>query len=63
MLIITNQSVAKGNHITYTINGHVTTDMTDESPKALTEGVIALQIHAGFTMDIQFKDLKIKILK
>jgi hypothetical protein len=54
--------VANGNHVTYTINGHLTTDLTDESPKALKEGVIALQIHAGFTMDIQFKDLKIKVL-
>lgn len=52
-----------GNHVKYTINGHVTTDLTDESPKALKEGVIALQIHAGYTMEIQFKDLKIKILK
>ena len=55
--------VANGNHVTYTINGHLTTDLTDESPKALKEGVIALQIHAGYTMEIQFKDLKIKLLK
>ena len=54
--------VAKGNHITYTINGHLTTDLTDESPKALKEGVIALQLHAGFTMEILFKDIKIKLL-
>jgi hypothetical protein len=54
--------VAKGNHITYTINGHLMTDLTDESPKALTEGVLALQLHAGFTMDIQFKDIKIKLM-
>jgi hypothetical protein len=39
------------------------TDLTDDSPKALKDGVIALQIHGGFTMDIQFKDLKIKVLK
>jgi len=54
--------VAKGNHITYTINGHLMTDLTDNSPKEVKEGVIALQIHGGFTMDIQFKDLKIKLL-
>ncbi|HWE04273.1 MAG TPA: DUF1080 domain-containing protein [Tepidisphaeraceae bacterium] len=52
-----------GNHVTYTINGHVMTDLTDDSPKAVHEGVIALQIHAGFTMDIEFKDMKIKLLK
>jgi hypothetical protein len=53
--------VAKGNHITYSINGHVTTDLTDDSPKALKEGVLALQLHAGYTMEIQFKDVKIKL--
>jgi Domain of Unknown Function (DUF1080) len=53
---------AQGGHITYSINGHMTTDLTDESPKALKEGVIALQCHAGFTMEILFKDIKIKLL-
>ena len=55
--------IAKGNHVVYIINGHVMTDLTDESPKAVPEGVIALQLHAGFVMEIQFKDLKIKDLK
>jgi 3-keto-disaccharide hydrolase len=54
--------VAKGDHITYSINCHLTTDLTDDSPKALKEGVIALQCHAGFTMEIVFKDIKIKVL-
>ena len=54
--------VANGNHIVYTINGHVTTDLTDESPKALKEGVLALQLHAGYTMEVQFKDVRIKFL-
>ncbi len=53
--------VAKGNHITYSINGQLMTDLTDDSPKALKDGVIALQLHAGFTMEIQFKDIKIKL--
>ncbi|MDB5353832.1 MAG: hypothetical protein JWN24_285 [Phycisphaerales bacterium] len=54
--------IAKGNHVVYSINGHVTTDLTDQSPKAVAEGVLALQMHAGFTMEIQFKDVKIKML-
>jgi hypothetical protein len=54
--------VANGNHVTYTINDHLMTDLTDESPKALKDGVLALQCHAGYTMDIQFKDIKIKLL-
>ena len=54
--------VAKGNHIMYYINGQLMTDLTDDSPKALKDGVLAFQLHAGFTMEIQFKDVKIKML-
>jgi hypothetical protein len=54
--------IAKGNHITYQINGNTTTDLTDDSPKALKEGILAFQLHAGFTMEIQFKDIKMKKL-
>ena len=54
--------IADGNHITYKINGVVTTDMIDNSPHACKDGVIGLQMHAGFNMTIQFKDLKIKML-
>ena len=51
-----------GNHIVYQINGHTTTDLTDDSPKALTQGVLALQMHAGFTQEIHFKDIELKQL-
>lgn len=54
--------IAKGNHITYSINGTTTTDLTDDSPKALKEGVLAFQLHQGFTMEIQFKDILLKPL-
>lgn len=54
--------VAKGNHITFSINGHLMTDLTDDSPKAVKEGILALQCHQGYTMDIQFKDIKIKLM-
>jgi Domain of Unknown Function (DUF1080) len=54
--------MAKGNHVIYTINGHIMTDLTDNSPNALKEGVLALQLHVGFTMEIQFKELRIKLL-
>jgi hypothetical protein len=52
----------QGNHFVYQINGVTTTDMTDESPKALQDGLIALQLHQGFTMEIQFKDIRLKKL-
>jgi Domain of Unknown Function (DUF1080) len=55
--------VADGNHVVYSINGHVMTDLVDESPVALREGVLALQLHAGFTMDVRFKDVRIKVLR
>jgi hypothetical protein len=54
--------IARGNHITYSINGHVMTELIDESPRALREGVLALQLHEGFAMDIQFRDGKIRQL-
>jgi hypothetical protein len=54
--------VAKANHITYSINGHVMTELIDESPNATREGVLALQLHEGFAMDVQFKDGKIRKL-
>ena len=54
--------IADGNHITYRINGQLTTELIDESPKACKDGVIGLQMHAGHTMTLQFKDIKIKML-
>jgi hypothetical protein len=55
--------MAKGKHVVYTINGHVMTDLVDDSPVALRQGVLALQLHAGFTMDVRFKDVRIKVLR
>ena len=54
--------IARGSHITYTINGHLMTDLVDHSPAALRQGVLALQLHQGFTMDVRFKDLRLKPL-
>ena len=56
--------VAKGNHITQTINGTQTIDLTDnEAAKAAKEGILALQVHMGPPMTIQFKDIKLTELK
>lgn len=54
--------VVNGNQITYSINDVVTTEMTDNSPKACKDGVIGFQMHGGHTMTLQFKDVKIKML-
>jgi hypothetical protein len=56
--------IAKGNHLIQKINGHVTVDVTDnESAKAKEAGILALQLHAGPPMTVQFKDIQFKELK
>jgi hypothetical protein len=54
--------LVRGRHIIYRINGHVMTDLVDNSPGALAEGILALQLHEGFTMDVRFKDVRVRIL-
>jgi hypothetical protein len=55
---------ARGNHIVQSINGHTTVDVTDEeSAKSAREGILALQIHAGPPMTVQFKDIRLRELK
>lgn len=49
--------VAKGNHIQQFINGKLTVDVTDETAEAAKSGVIALQLHAGAPMQVEFKDI------
>jgi hypothetical protein len=53
---------AKGNTMRIAINGKILGELIDNSPHAVHEGVIAFQMHAGYTMTIQFKDIKIKLL-
>lgn len=55
---------AKGNHLTHKINGVTTIDVVDnQSTKAPREGILALQIHVGDPMTVQFKDIKLTELK
>ena len=55
--------VAKGNHLQHFINGMQTIDVTDETAIGAKSGVLALQIHAGPPMQVQFKELKLTELK
>ena len=56
--------IAKGNHLEQFINGKEMIDVVDEqTEKAATSGVIALQLHAAKPMTVEFKDLRIKELK
>jgi uncharacterized protein (TIGR03067 family) len=53
--------IAQGNHLQHFINGLLTVDVTDEcEAKAAKSGVLALQLHAGDPMTVQFLDLRLK---
>jgi uncharacterized protein (TIGR03067 family) len=55
--------IAQGNHLQHFINGKATVDVTDEcESKAAKSGVLALQVHAGKPMAVQFKNMRIKQL-
>ncbi|KAA5540978.1 DUF1080 domain-containing protein [Roseiconus nitratireducens] len=55
--------VAKGNHIRHYLNGRLVLDFTDKHPtKALTDGVIGLQLHAGKPMWTEFKNIRVRSL-
>jgi hypothetical protein len=45
------------------LNGKLSADVTDTDPAAgAKDGVIALQLHQGPPMTIQFKDVQLKTL-
>ena len=52
---------AKDHHITLVLNGIKSVDLED--PTGDLSGVIALQLHVGPAMEVQFKDIKIKELE
>ena len=55
--------LVEGNHHRHWINGHQTADLIDfdETGRSL-EGVLAMQVHTGPAMTVQFKDIRIKHL-
>lgn len=56
--------IARGDHLQQFINGKQMIDVVDdENGKAASTGVIALQLHAGPPMKVEYKDLRIKELK
>jgi len=66
--------IAQGNHLRHYLNGYPTMQLIDldrvtdpDDPKdtkgAAREGLLALQIHAGPPMVVEFKDIRIKELK
>jgi uncharacterized protein (TIGR03067 family) len=55
--------IAKGNHLQHFINGRQTVDVIDEcEAKRAMSGVLALQLHAGSPMKVQFKNIRLNML-
>lgn len=54
----------KGNRIQHYLNGQLILDFTDNDAKrALSEGILALQLHAGKPMWVEFKNIRVKALE
>lgn len=52
--------IAQGNRVRHYLNGQLILDFTDNDPNlALTEGVIAVQLHAGKPMWTEFKSIRL----
>ena len=55
--------IAKGNRLQHFLNGKLTADVTDADPTiAPKSGVIALQLHQGPPMTIEFRNVRLKTL-
>ncbi|MEX0669289.1 MAG: DUF1080 domain-containing protein [Pirellulales bacterium] len=52
--------VADGNRMRHFMNDVLTLDFTDAPDLALREGIIALQLHAGAPMWVEFKDISLR---
>jgi hypothetical protein len=66
--------VAQGNHLQHFLNGVKTIDLVDnclddpaaakpDLKKGRLKGILALQLHGGNPMWVEFKDIKLKVLK
>jgi hypothetical protein len=52
--------VARGNRLRHFLNGRLIVDFTDNDPHmALSEGILALQLHAGEPMWADYKNIRI----
>lgn len=54
---------AKGNRVQHYLNGQLVLDFTDgDAKRALSEGILAVQLHAGKPMWAEFKNIRLKSL-
>ncbi len=55
--------LVRGNHIQHWIDGHPTADLIDFDPKGRSlDGVLAVQVHKGPPMKVEYKNFRIKHL-
>jgi hypothetical protein len=55
--------IAEGNHLRHYINGKLSADITDtDATRGAASGVLALQLHAGPPMTVEFKNVQLKTL-
>ena len=55
--------IARGNHLVQYINGYQTVEVIDNDPDARAmEGVLALQIHGGPPMAVEYRNIRVKHL-
>lgn len=52
--------IAKGKRIRHYLNGKLILDFTDHPDHALSEGILALQLHAGKPMWTEFKNIRVR---
>jgi hypothetical protein len=55
--------IAKGNHLQHFVNGLQTVDVVDEDKdRAAATGILALQVHVGPPMKVQFRNIRLRAL-
>jgi hypothetical protein len=54
---------AEGNHITLTMNGVKTVDYRETEEGIAPSGIIAVQVHSGPKLRVEFRKIRIKELK
>lgn len=54
--------IANGSHIQHYMNGKLIMDCTDNDPRGAKEGILAVQLHAGNPMWVEYKNIRIKHL-
>jgi hypothetical protein len=56
--------IGNGKNVKHYLNGQLILDFTDNHPElALSEGILALQLHAGKSMWAEYKNIRLREIK